>query len=94
MCGTTETYGTDHSGIFSEQVKNNFMVHIITYRYRWSSYPLYSKYNSGVFQLRCSVECDITCKVNIIVTVRDSTVHYNETQPTKAAEHGNIPCTE
>jgi hypothetical protein len=39
------------------------------YRYRWVDYPVYSKYNSGVFQERCGVECDITGTVKVIVTV-------------------------
>jgi hypothetical protein len=52
-------YGSDHCEIFSEQVNNNCTVHSIRYRYRWISYPVYSKYNSGVFQVRCGVECDI-----------------------------------
>jgi hypothetical protein len=60
MYGTTEIYGTDHSEIFSEQVNNNCTVHSITYRHRGGSYPVYSKYNSGVFQVGCGVECDIT----------------------------------
>jgi hypothetical protein len=61
MHGTTETYGTDHSEIFSEQVNNKCTVHIIPYRYRCISYPVYSKYNSGVFQVRCGAECDTNC---------------------------------
>jgi hypothetical protein len=67
MYGTTVTYGTDHSNIFSEQVNNNCMVHSIMYRYMWISYPVYSTYNIGVFQVRCGIECDITYKVKIIV---------------------------
>jgi hypothetical protein len=54
---------------------------------------VYSKYNIGVFQVRCGVECDITCWVNIIVTVRYSTVQYNETQPAKATVYRNSPRT-
>jgi hypothetical protein len=46
------------------------------YRYRRISYPVYSKYNSGVFQERCGVECNITGLVKIIVTVQHSTVYY------------------
>jgi hypothetical protein len=30
------------------------------YRYKWISYPVYSKYNNGVFRERYGVECDIT----------------------------------
>jgi hypothetical protein len=61
MYRTTETYGTDHSKLFSEQVNNNCTVHSITHRYMWISYPVYSKYSSGVFQVRYGVEYNITC---------------------------------
>jgi hypothetical protein len=64
------------------------------YRYRGIIYPLYSRYNLGVFQVRSGVECDITYYVKIIVTVRDSTVHYNETQPADATEYGKTPRTQ
>jgi hypothetical protein len=52
---------------------------------------VYSKYTSGIFQGGCGVECDIICYVKIIVTLRDSAILYNETQPAKATEYGNIP---
>jgi hypothetical protein len=76
MYGTKEMYGTDHSSIFSTRITTQCMVHSITYRYTWISYPVYSKYNIGVFQEICGVECNITGTVNIIVTVRHSTVYY------------------
>jgi hypothetical protein len=50
MYGTKEMYGTDHSAIFSTRVTPHYTVHSITYRYMWINYPVYSKYNSGVFQ--------------------------------------------
>jgi hypothetical protein len=85
-------YGTDHSTIVSEQQKTtNCTVHIIMYRYSWIIYPVYSKYNSGVFQVRCGVEFYIIGTVKIIVTVLDSIVHYNETQPAKATAYGHSP---
>jgi hypothetical protein len=93
MYGTTATYRTDHSNIFSEQVNNNCAVHIITYRYRWISYPVYSKYNIGVFQVRRGIEYGITYKVKIIVTVRDSNVYYDRTRPAKATEYVNSSLT-
>jgi hypothetical protein len=46
------------------------------YRYKWIGYPVYSKYNSGVFRERRGVECDITGTVKVIVTVQNSTVNY------------------
>jgi hypothetical protein len=52
------------------------MVHSIEYRYKWISYPVYSKYNISVFQERCGVEFDITRTVKIIVTVQHATVYY------------------
>jgi hypothetical protein len=60
MYGTTATHGTDHSDIFSEQVNNNCKVHSIAYRYRWISYPVYSKYNIIILQVRRGNKCDIT----------------------------------
>jgi hypothetical protein len=71
-----ETYGTDHSTIFSMQVNSTLYSKQYTYRYRWISYPVYSKYNSIVFQERCGVECDINGTVKIIVTVQHATVYY------------------
>jgi hypothetical protein len=53
-------YGTDHSAIFSTQVTTHCTVRSIMYRYKWISYPVYSKYNSGVFWERRGVECNIT----------------------------------
>jgi hypothetical protein len=76
MYVTTETYGTDHSIIFSMRVTSHRMVHSITYRFRWVSYPVYSSYSGGVFQERFGVECDITGTVEIIVTRRHVTVYY------------------
>jgi hypothetical protein len=76
MYGTKEMYGTDHSVIFSTQVTTHCTVHSITYMYKWISYPVHSKYNSGVFRERRGVECDITGTVKVIVAVRHSTVYY------------------
>jgi hypothetical protein len=76
MYGTNEMYGTDHSTIFSMQVTSHCRVHSITYRYTWNSYPMCSKYNSGVLQERCGVEYDITGTVKVILAVRHSTVYY------------------
>jgi hypothetical protein len=76
MYGTKEMYGTDHSAIFGTRVTIHCTVHSITYRYKWISYPVYSKYNNGVFRVRHSVECDITGTVKVIVAVRHSTVYY------------------
>jgi hypothetical protein len=69
MYRTTVTYGSDHSDIFSEQVNNNCTVHSILFRYRWISYPLFIMYNISILLVRCGNECDITYKVNIVVTV-------------------------
>jgi hypothetical protein len=76
MYGTKEMYGTDHSAIFSMRVTPHCTVHSITYRYKWIRYPVYSKYNSGVFRERRGVEYDITGTVKVIVAVRHSTVYY------------------
>jgi hypothetical protein len=76
MYGTKEMDGTDHSAIFSTRVTTHCRVHIITYRYKWISYPVYSKYNISVFRKIRSVECDITGMVKVIVTIRHSTVYY------------------
>jgi hypothetical protein len=48
MHGTKATYVTNHSDIFSEQVNINYTVHIIKYRHRWISYPVYSKYSISI----------------------------------------------
>jgi hypothetical protein len=69
MYGTKEMYGTDHSAIFSTRVTIHCTVHIIRYRLKLISYPVYSKYNSGVFRERHGVECDITGMVKIKVEV-------------------------
>jgi hypothetical protein len=76
MYGTKEMYGTDHSTIFSTQVTTHCTVHIITYRYKWISYPLYIKYSSSVFRERRGVEYDITGTVNVIVAVQHSNLYY------------------
>ena len=76
MYVTKEMYQTDHSAIFSTRVTTHCTVHSITYKYKWISYPVYSKYNIGVFQERHGVECDITGTIKVIVTVRHSTVYY------------------
>jgi hypothetical protein len=76
MYGTKEMYGTDHSAIFSTQVTIHCTVHSIVYRYKWIIYPVYSKYNSGVFRERRHGEWDITGTVKVIVAVRHSTVYY------------------
>jgi hypothetical protein len=65
-------YGTDHSARFSTPVTTHCTVHSITYRYKFISYPVYSKYNSDVFQERR----DINGTVKVIVAVRHSTVYY------------------
>jgi hypothetical protein len=57
---TPPSYGTDHSDIISEQVNINCMVHNISYRHiGWISYPVYSRYNRSILQVRCGNECDI-----------------------------------
>jgi hypothetical protein len=76
MYGTKEMYGTDHSAIFSMRVTTHWKVHSIMHRYKWISYPLYSKYNSGVFRERRGVECYITGTVHVIVAVQHYTVYY------------------
>jgi hypothetical protein len=76
MYGTKETYGTDHSAIFSTRVTTQCTVHSITYRYKWISYPVYRKYNSGIFRERHGVEYDITGTVKVIVAVLHSNVYY------------------
>jgi hypothetical protein len=76
MYRTKEMYVTDHSVIFSTRVTTHCTVHNITYRYKWISYPVYSKYNSSVSRERRDVEYDITGTVKIIVAVRHSTVYY------------------
>jgi hypothetical protein len=69
MYGTKEMHGTDHSAIFSTRVTTHCTVHSIMYRYKWISYPVYSKYNIGVFRERRGVECNITGTVKVIVAV-------------------------
>jgi hypothetical protein len=69
-------YGTDHSAIFSTRVTTQCMVHSLKYRYKWISYPVYSKYNIGIFRERYGVEYDITGTVKVIVAVRHSNVYY------------------
>jgi hypothetical protein len=76
MYGTKEMYGTDHSVIFSTRVTIHCTVHSITYRYTWISYPVYSKYISGVFRERSGVECGIPGTVQVIVAVRHSNLYY------------------
>jgi hypothetical protein len=76
MYGAKEMYVTDHSAIFITRLTTHFTLHIIMYRHKWISYPVYSKYNRGIFRERCSVECDITRTVTVIATVRHSTVDY------------------
>jgi hypothetical protein len=76
MYGTKEMYRTDHSAIFSPRVTIHCTVHSITYRFKWISYPVYSKYNSGVFWERRGVECDITRMVKVIVAVQQCTLYY------------------
>jgi hypothetical protein len=76
MYRTKEIYGTDHSAIFRTRVTTHCTVHSITYRYKWISYPLYSKHNTGVLRERGGIEYDITGTVNVIVAVRHSTVYY------------------
>jgi hypothetical protein len=71
-----EMCGTDHNPIFSTRVTTHSSAHSITYRYKWISYPVYSKYNSSLFWERRDVECDITGTVEVIVSVRHSTVYY------------------
>jgi hypothetical protein len=75
MYGTKEMYGTDHSAILNTRVTTHCKVHIIMYMYKWISYPLYSKHNTGVLGERRGIEYDITGTVNIIVAVRHSTVY-------------------
>jgi hypothetical protein len=62
-------HGADHSAIFSTRVTTHCTVHSITYRYKWISYPVYSKYNSGFFREIRGVEYDITRTVKVIVAV-------------------------
>jgi hypothetical protein len=69
-------YRTDHSAIFSTRVTTHCMVHSITYRYKWISYPVYNKYNIGIFRERHGVEYNITGTVKVIVAVQHSTVYY------------------
>jgi hypothetical protein len=76
MYETKKMYGTDHSTIFSMRVTTHCTVNSITYRYKWISYPAYSKYNIDIFRERRDVECDITRMVKVIVAVRHSTVYY------------------
>jgi hypothetical protein len=77
---------------FSEQVETTIWYTVLCISTGGDSYPLYSKYNIAVFQVRHGVDCDITYYVKIIVTVRDSTVYYNRDQPGKASEYGYSPC--
>jgi hypothetical protein len=90
MYGTKEIYGTDHSASFSTQVTTQCTVHIIAYMYKWISYPVNSKYNSGVFRKRWGVKCDITGTVKVIVAVQHYNVSImyiiNDTQPADANE--------
>jgi hypothetical protein len=51
------------------RVTTNYKVHNITYRYKWIRYPVYSKYNSGVFRARRGVEYDKAGKVKVILAV-------------------------
>jgi hypothetical protein len=76
MYRTKEMYGTDHSTIFSTRLTTHCTIPSITYRYKWISYPVYSKYNSGIFRERCGVKCNITGMVKVIIAVRHSTVYY------------------
>jgi hypothetical protein len=76
MYGTKEMYRIGHSAIFSTRVTTHCTVHNITYRYKWISYPVYSKNNIGVFRERLGVEYDITGTVKVLVAVRHSTVYY------------------
>jgi hypothetical protein len=76
MYGTKDMYGTDLSAIFSTRVTPQCTVHSTMYRYKWISYPVYSKYNIGVFRERCGVEFNITRMIQVIVAVRHSTVYY------------------
>jgi hypothetical protein len=76
MYGTKEIYGTDHSAIFGTRVTTHCTVHSIIYRYKWISYPLYSKHNTCVLRERCGIEYNITGAVNVIVAVQHSTVYY------------------
>jgi hypothetical protein len=69
-------YGTDHSAIFSTRVTTHCTVHSITYRYKWISYPLYSKHNTGVLRERRGIEYNINRTVKVIAGVRHSTVYY------------------
>jgi hypothetical protein len=74
MYGTKEV--TDHSAIFSTRVTTHCTVHSITYRYKWISYPLYGNHNTGLLRERHSIKYNITRTVNVIVSVRHSTVYY------------------
>jgi hypothetical protein len=76
MYGTKEMYGADHSTIFTTRVTTHCTVHSITYMYKWISYPLYSKHNTGILRERHSIEYDINGAVTVIVAVRYSTVYY------------------
>jgi hypothetical protein len=78
-------YGTYHSAILSMRVTPHCTVDSITYRYKWISFPVYSKYNISVFQERRGVECDITGTVKVIVAVRHSTV-YNKIYSTSRCD--------
>jgi hypothetical protein len=76
MYRTKEMYGTNYFAIFSTRVTTHCTVHSIVYRYKWISYPLYSKHNTGVLQERRGIKYNITGTVNVIVAVRHSTVYY------------------
>jgi hypothetical protein len=76
MYGTEETYGTDHSTIFSMRVATHYTVNIIMYKYKCIIYPVSSKYNIDFFREGRGVEYDITGTVKVIVTVRHSAVYY------------------
>jgi hypothetical protein len=66
MYGRKEMYGTDHSTIFSTRVRTaHCTVHIITYMYKWISYPMYGKHNTGVLREIRGIEYDITRTVNV-----------------------------
>jgi hypothetical protein len=69
-------YGTDYIAIFSTRVTTHCTVHSIMYRYKWISYPLYSNHNTGVLQERRGIRYNIAGMVNVIVSVRYSTVYY------------------
>jgi hypothetical protein len=69
-------YGTGPSAIFSTRISTHCTVNSTPYRHKWISYPVYSKYNSGVFREIHGVKCDIAGTVKVIVAVRHSTVYY------------------